>query len=480
MKKQNPKMNNVIQKKSFDYLIPIIFIISIIIPIVVASSQSYITQYGDDVAFLNFAQNHHSNPTDVFGKLGTGYRPVMLSWLFIGYNLWGAEPSGYYLLSGFLFSFSMVFLYLLGKSLHSSRAGLIATLLFLILDGTFIMLSKLNFIGFTSEIFFITSALYYSINYFKTNKNTYMWSAIILSTLAFLSKEPSLLIIPVVNITYLWFNGQLKRNYIIMNIIPFLYMFVIMFYIAPNVGSGEGVDLSQRIISNLQFYINNELTQQFKTPFLLLISIIIAVCYFIINKLRTEIVVCSMWFIVAVLPFLITKQPVQHTYMLEANLGMVLLIGIVISEGLKKNNLIMGLLIIGILFQLSVIPGQISNMQSYNHAVSNNQRTFIQTVDSMKQIPQNSTVFYFSDDVRQKYKGMQLTPDFFKEYLCIRNLCDINVTINYSNAKYIVLPSSTDAQIFQREMPKERPQIITQIKNENDYGFLLLKMNVTQ
>lgn len=465
--------------KSFDYLVIVIFVLSMIIPIIVASSQYYITSYGDDIAFINWAKDHHTNLLDVFGKLGTGYRPMMLTWLSIGYNLWGADAFYYYLLSGILFSGSMIFLYLLGKTLHGRIAGLIAVLLYLFLDGTFIMLAKLNFIAFSGEIFFITSALYCSINYFKTNSKLSMWFAIVLSILAFGSKEPSLLIIPTVNLTYLYFNNQLKRNYVIMNIIPFIYMFLVMFYIAPEVETG-GADLSQRFVSNLQFYIDNEITAQFKTPVLLLISIIIAGCYFAVRKFRTEISLCIMWFIVGIAPFLITNQIVQPTYVIEANMGMVLLIGIVIAEGIKKYDFITVLIIIAIIFQLLMVPTQISNMQNYNRMVSDNQITFLQTVDSLNQIPSNSTVFYFSDEIRQKYNGMQLTPDFFRQYLCIRNLCDIKVTTSYNNTNYIILPSSMDVQIFQKEMYSERPVVISQIKNGNEYGFLLLGIDIAK
>lgn len=475
MKKIKPAKPKETKTKSVDYLILLIFILSLIVPIIIASTQYYITQYGDDVAMISWGQKHHSNILDIFSKTGTGFRPIMNLWFFIGYNLWGSDAFSYHLLNGIVFSLAMVFLYLLGKTLNGRKAGLIAVLLYLILDGTFIMNAKLGFIAFSGEIFFITSALYYSIRYFKTNDKLSMWLAIILSTLAFLSKEPSILIIPVVNLTYLWYNGLLKKNYIIMNLIPFIYLGLSLF-ISPDLGAGDNVNLLQRISNNFKFYVDTEINYQFKTPVLLAISILIAGYYYVTRKLRSEIIMCAMWFIVGVLPLLIFGQPVQHTYLIEANLGMVLLIGIVISEGLKKNNLIMGLLIIGILFQVLMIPGQISNMRNYNHMVADNQKTFFETVEAIKQLPSNETitVFYFSDNVRQKY-GMQLTEDFFKDYLCLRNLCNIKVVTSYADANYIILPSSLDIYTFQKEMPNEKPSVIKQIKNGNDYGLLLKK-----
>lgn len=467
--------NNITKNKSVDYLILLVFILSIIVPIIIASTQYYIIQYGDDIAWISWAQNHHSNILDILTtKLGAGYRPMMNMWYAIGYNLWGNEPFYYYLLNGVLFSGSMVFLYLLGKILHSRTAGLAAVLLYLFLDASFILAAKINFIATIGEIFFITSALYFSIRFFKNGDKMSMWFAIGLSALAFLSKEPSILIIPVVNLTYLWYSGLWKKNYVIMNLLPFIYLFLMMFYITPDVGTGNDANLFQRISTNFQFYFDTEITSQFKTPVLLSISIIIAGYYYAARKLRTEIILCIMWFIAGILPFLITQQIVQPTYLAEANLGMVLLIGIVISEGLKKNNLIMGLLVIGILFQLSMIPGQISNMQNYNNMISNNQKTFLETVESLKQLPSNETVFYFSNDVRQKY-GMQLTEDFFKDYLCLRNLCNIKVVTSYADANYIILPSSLDIYTFQKEMPNEKPSVLKQIKNGEDYGYLLKK-----
>lgn len=459
-----------------DYLIPIIFILSIIVPIIIASSQYYNTApYGDDIVMVSWAQKHPSSIIDIFTtKMGTGYRPMMTMWLFTGYNLWGNDPFYYYLLNGILFSGAMVFLYLLGKTLYSKTAGLIAVLLYLFLDGSFIAVSKIMFVTSISEIFFITSALYYSIRYFKNNDKLSMWLAIGLSILAFLSKEPSLLIIPVVNLIYLWYNGLLKKNYIIMNLIPFIYLFLMLFYISPDVGSGNETNLMQRISSNLQFYVDTEISSQIKTPVLLTISIIIAGYYYVTRKLRMEITICVMWFIVAILPFLITKQPVQPTYLIEANLGMVLLIGIVISEGLKKNNVILALLIIGIIAQLLVIPGQISNMQNYNKMLSGNQKTFFETVEATNMIPSNETVFYFSNDIRQKY-GYQFDENVMQDYICLLNRCDLKIVISYSDANYIILPSSLDVYTFQKEMPNEQPLIVKQIQNGNDYGLLLKK-----
>jgi len=413
------KMKKNIQENNIDYLIPMIFGLSIIVPIIVASTQYFIIQYADDIMCIFWAKNHYTSIIDIFSThLGSGWRPIMNLWYAIGYALWGTKPFYYYMLNGILFAGSMVFLYLIGKILHSKTAGLVAVLLYLFLDASFILVSKINFIATIGEIFFITSALYYSIRFYKNGDKLSMWLGIVLSGLAFLSKEPSILIIPVFNLTYLWYNGLLRKNIVIMNLIPFVFLFVTLFYISPNVGSGEGVDLAQRIKNNLEFYYDSEITYQFKTWILLFTSLVVAGYYYLRGKLRAEIMICIMWFIVAILPFLITDQPVQPTYLAEANLGMVLLSGFIISEGLRKINVISLLLIIGLIAQVSVIPGQISNMKNYNQMVTDNQKTFFETVEAMKQLPINEKVFYITNDVRQKY-GMQINEHTFQDYLCL-------------------------------------------------------------
>jgi hypothetical protein len=481
-------------KKGFYFdilLILFIFTLSMIVPIIVASSQNFIADYGDDIAIISWAQDHHSDIFSIFSdKIGTGYRPIRNMWFAIGYTIWSSDAFYYYLLDGIFVSLSMVFLYLLGKTLHSKIAGVISVLLYLLLDGTFIMISKINFIAFSGEILFITSALYFSIRYFKNisnninasidNKLAYI--AIILSVLAFLSKEPSILIIPAVNLIYIYYSGIWKKNYkyLIINLIPFIYLFFLMFYISPDVSSGNSTGLIQRISNNLQFYVNDEYTYQFKTAFLIIISLIIAGYYFKTQKLKAEIMLCIIWIIVGTLPLLITQQPVQPTYLLETNIGMVLLIGIIIAEGfkeinLKKINLIPLLLSIGIIAQLIVVPTQLSNMRDYNKMASDSEKTFFETVESIKQVP-TKTIFYFPDNIRQKY-GMQINEIFFQQYLCIIGSCDVKVTTQYSNSTYIILPSSLDIYIMLKEMPEEKDKVsvVTQIQNGNDYGIILKK-----
>jgi len=471
------KLNKEKQSKInvFDCLIPIIFVLAMIVPIIISQSQEYIVQYGDDISTISWAKDH--TILDIFtSKLGAGYRPIMNFFYVLGYTLWGSEASFYYLFSGLLFSGGMVFLYLLGKTLHSKLAGISAILLYLFLDASFILVSKINFIVTTGEIFFITSALYFSINYIKNKDNISKWLAIILSTLVFLTKEPSLLIIPTVILTYLYLKKELHIKYIILCLIPFLYMFIEIIFISPDVGGGR-VNLIERIMNNIKFYFDTEINSQFKTPILLGISLLAAAYYNSYNNIKDEIMLCVVWFIAGILPFLVTQQPVQPTYLAEANLGMVLLIGIVISESTKKINIITGLLVMGIIFQAILIPTQITNMQNYNKMISDNQNTFLDTILEIKNIPENENIFYLSEEIRNKYDGYQINEGFFRNYLYIKDI-NINVTTNYNEAEYIILPSSLDVQIFQKEYPDElnKLQVIKQIQYNNDYGFILKKI----
>jgi len=464
--------------KVLNYIIIIsIFAFSMIIPIITATSQSYIVSYGDDIAWLTWGQQHHTNILDIFnGKIGTGYRPFQNAIFFIGYNLFGSEPFYYYILDGLFLSGAMIFLYMLGKMLHSQISGIIAVLLYLFLDGTFIMISKLNFVVFSAEIFFITSAIYFSITYFNKQTKSSMILAIILSVFAFGSKEPSIVIIPAANLTYLYFNKMLRRNLIIVNLIPFIYLLTIMFYLAPEVGTVGGTgSLVERVLSNLNFYIDTEITSQFKSPILILFSILLAGYYIFRNKLRTELMLCVSWIVIGIVPLLFTKIAVQPTYLIELNLGTVLLIGIVIADRLKTNDLILGIVILVVASQLIVIPQQISNMKSYNVVISENQKTFLETTDGLNNVTTFSTVFYFSDSVRQKY-GMQIPESFFKDYLCLRGMCTLQVVTNYSDAEYVILPSTLDVSIFQKEINDSKLSVIKQVKYGENYGFLLKKI----
>ena len=248
-------------------------------------------------------------------------------------------------------------------------------------------------------------------------------------------------------------------------------MFVIIFFISPDVGTGNG-NIAQRFIDNLVFYVDDEITYQFKTPALLLISFVAAGYYIITNKSRQEMAMCLLWFVAGFLPFLFTQQIVQSTYLAEANLGIVLLIGLVVAKGLKEEKFMRGIIIFGILVQAIYIPGQITNSQWYNNEISDKQKVFFDTVNSLHEIP-TDTVFYIPEETRSKYDS-QISEQVFQQYLCLRDLCNIKVTTNYSESNYIILPSILDNYTFHKEYPNAT-SVVKKIKIGEDVGFILKK-----
>jgi hypothetical protein len=115
-------------------------------------------------------------------------------------------------------------------------------------------------------------------------------------------------------------------------------------------------------------------------------------------------------------------------------------------------------------------------MQNYNKMISDNQNTFYDTILEIKNIHENETVFYLNENTRQKYGGYQINEEFFGKYLYILDIKN-KVTTNYSEANYIILPSTTDIQIFQKEYPNEKNIVIVkQIQHNNDYGLILKKV----
>lgn len=453
--------------KQFDYNVLIIFLVSMVVPVIVASSQYFITTYQDDIMWINWARLHGTNVIDVLtAKLGTGFRPMMNVWYAVGYSVWGSTPQYYYLLNGVLFSGSMVYLYLIGKSLCNKATGLIAVSLYLFLDASFMLVSKINFIATIGELFFLIGAIYYSIQYYQTSNNKML--AIVFSVLAFLSKEPSLLIIPAFNITYLYLYNRLNAKWILLNSIPFVYMAFLYLIVSPDVGIGN-TNILLRIYDNIIFYTSTEITSQFKTTGLIILGVIIAGYYLYNNTFRKELILCLILAISGILPFIFTKQPVQPTYLAEANIGIVLLLGIVIVNGLKERGVVSMIILTGLILQAIYIPAQLNNMIAYNNFTSSNQTVFYETVNSLKDMPLG-TVFYIPAEKR--HVDMQISEVAFQEYLCINDLCDFKVVTNISKSDYILLPSTLDVDLFKKEYPNTSLNIIQKIKFKGNVGIL--------
>lgn len=379
--------------KKIDILIIVIIIcLSFINPLKAAMDQYYILMgVPDDIVWVYKASTHLSQPSEIFEKIGTGNRPLVNVFYTIGYWLWGSNETFYYLMNGVFFTGAMVFLYLLIKLLHSRLAGVIAVLFYLFLDASFILVSKMNFSVSIVEIFFITSSLYYSIHFFKNGSKKSMVLAFILGIAAFFSKEPSILIIPAVNILYIlhmWKSIDVRTRVqaLLVNIsLPLLFL-IFSFFISPEVYAPRQGLLSELIKSRLLFYLDQELSGQLKNPYILFmacagtfffysfkkeeyygisidiikdaVSILIILTGILLslsgtlNSLTGDIIILLLlavsfkfgnvnhrlgiiWFSAGLAPLLITSQSVQPTYLAEANLGMVLLISVIIADYLK-------------------------------------------------------------------------------------------------------------------------------------------------
>ncbi|MCZ7401424.1 MAG: glycosyltransferase family 39 protein [Candidatus Methanoperedens sp.] len=375
----------------FDIFIPIVILLSMINPLRAAISQYYIPDYPDDIVWVHYAQQHFNNISGLLtDKMGTGLRPTINVIYYIGYALWGSNEAYYYLMNGALFAGAMLFLYLLIRMLHSRAAGMLAVLLYLFLDASFILVWKMNYTTSIAEIFFINASLYYSIHFFEKKERMSLILAIIFGIFAFFSKEPSMVIIPAVNIIYLLHKKEMGvKNRVIaiaVNLLPVLLLYVIMVYISPEVSVSASAPISERVKERLVFYVEQELSWQLKNPYIFFLGIIgtfyfrkfakdayggipveliknvvsvsIITTVYIASQmgalysLSSGIIVMLLlaigfmlgntiqrigiaWFGVSFAPLLLTSQVVQPTYLAEPNIGMSLFLGVTLWEFLK-------------------------------------------------------------------------------------------------------------------------------------------------
>ncbi len=380
---------------NFDIFIPIIIVFSFINSLRAAASQYYILEYPDDIVWVSWASKHFNQPMSILmDKQGTGLRPMINFLYAVGYSIWGSNEIYYYLMNGVLFAGSMMFLYLLIKMLHSRLAGVLAVFLYLFLDASFILVWKMNYTTSIAEIFFITSSLYFSIRFFEKDSKSSLVLATILAVLAFLSKEPSIVIIPAVNILYLlhkWKSIETRTRVaaLLANIsLPLLFL-LFTFMVSSEVNAPRTSPLLELIKSRLVTYFELELSStqgQLKNPYLLFLACIgafyfhrfkkeeywrisvnliknvvsiaiIALVYislqfwslysvtgtilivsflamgFLLGDVNRRIAIA--WFGIGLAPLLITSQIEQPTYLAEPNLGMSLFIGVTVSEYLK-------------------------------------------------------------------------------------------------------------------------------------------------
>jgi hypothetical protein len=375
----------------FDIFIPIVILLSMINPLRAAISQYYILEYPDDIVWVHYAQEHFYNISGLLtDKIGTGFRPTINVLYYIVYALWGSNETYYYLMNGALFAGAMLFLYLLIRMLHGRTAGILAVMLYLFLDASFILVWKMNYTTSIAEIFFITASLYYSIHFFEKKERMSLILAVMLGILAFFSKEPSMVIIPAVNIIYLLhkkdMGAKIRAIAIAVNLLPVMLLYVMTVYLSPEVSVSASAPVSERVGERLVFYVEQELSWQLKNPYIFFLGIVGTFCFrkfgkdayggiqidLIKNVVSVSIIAAVYiasqmgalyslsgaifvmlllalgfvignpiqrigiaWFGVSFAPLLLTSQIVQPTYLAEPNLGMSLFLGVTLSEFLK-------------------------------------------------------------------------------------------------------------------------------------------------
>lgn len=374
-----------------DIFIPFVILLSLINPLRAAISQYYILEYPDDIVWVHYAQEHFYNISGLLtDKIGTGFRPTINVLYYIVYALWGSNETYYYLMNGALFAGAMLFLYLLIRMLHGRTAGILAVILYLFLDASFILVWKMNYTTSIAEMCFITASLYYSIHFFEKKERLSLILAFLFGIFAFLSKEPSMVIIPAVNILYLLHKKDMVTEdrfiAIAVNLLPVVLLYVMMTYLSPEVSVSASAPISERIKERLVFYVEQELSWQLKNPYILFLGVagtfyfrkfgkdsyggiqvdliknvvsvsIIAAAYIVLQKgilysLSGSIFVMLLlalgfvlgnsiqrigiaWFGISFVPLLFTSQLEQPTYLAEPNLGMSLFLGVTLSEFLK-------------------------------------------------------------------------------------------------------------------------------------------------
>ncbi|VVB94124.1 Dolichyl-phosphate-mannose-protein mannosyltransferase [uncultured archaeon] len=386
-KKSEP---NWIDRYKIDIFIPLIIALSLINSLRAAASRYYIISYADDIGWVYWASEHISQPLTLLSQgWGNGYRPVINILYGIGYALWGANEAYYYLLNGIFFAGSMVFLYCIIKLISDRLSAIIAVLLYLFLDSSFILVWKMNYITSIAEMFFITASLYYSIHYFEKSDKKSLVPAALFAIFAFFSKEQSIIIIPLVNITYILYKWKgpaigkkAKILAIMVNLVPILVFYIAITFLSPDVAISKSTSLIELAKTRLSYYIEQELTWQFKNQYLIFLgcigafffhqfkqekfggirvsliknaaSVVLILAVFIssqygnldfISALLILLLALSFiigdtgqrvglaWFAAGFAPLLfVSLGPVQPTYLAEPNMGMVMFIGITVSK----------------------------------------------------------------------------------------------------------------------------------------------------
>lgn len=152
----------------------------------------------DDVNYLRWAQTH-PNPLDAFRPSGSTFfgtfRPALLLTWWALYRLFGLQAFGYQLVLTLLYASTFVLFVSLVRRLFNARAAGFALLGYL---AVFFPLGYLIFwfsdLTFVQELFWMNLGLLLLVRAFQEPGRAYLWG-VPCSVLAFLSKEPSVLVV---------------------------------------------------------------------------------------------------------------------------------------------------------------------------------------------------------------------------------------------------------------------------------------------
>ena len=212
------------------------------------------------------------------------YKPVINLIWFFNYRLWGINPYMYQLLLNLLFFGSLFFFYKFLKEVFDNNIATIFPFCFLAIFTDFLyILFWFSDYTFTTELFFMSLSLFLFFSGFKKNKFR-IFLGYICMILAFFSKDPSVIIIPVVLFTYFIFHPKkihpFKNKFheiLFLTIIALTVICYLMFFFTGK----TRVDVSYNIAMFVKrgLFYTRELTKGIRG-----IVTLIALMYLIINK----------------------------------------------------------------------------------------------------------------------------------------------------------------------------------------------------
>ena len=102
-----------------------------------------------------------------------------------------------------LFIGTSIYIYKLSKLLSNKYGGIISSLLFLTSPITLYVITDIGYIATWMESFFIVSGIFYSLQALEKNRIDYLVRGLLFGIFAYLSKEPSRFIFPIILLSFL-------------------------------------------------------------------------------------------------------------------------------------------------------------------------------------------------------------------------------------------------------------------------------------